>query len=212
MAIPIAVGELLRLRIACFQANQLAVNTVHWTVEALTGSYTQESLADDFDGDLEGPYKAVMTNTASYYGVQLQRLAPDPVTASVSATSNIGIGTAGEDPLPGQVCGVIGAKTHVGGPGGRGRVYIPFPDNIFQVPLTNSPSAGYRTLLETIASRIYSPRTFVSGANSITLFPRLFHRATTTVTLIQEGDARQKWGTQRRRGNYGQANSYPPFE
>jgi len=211
MGTPLTIGDLVRVKVGCYMGNQAAINTGHFRVDALTGAFDTVLLAEEFDDAMEDDYKPLMTNTASYYGVGVQIISPGPLTSIDLATANTGVGTAGTAPLPTQTCGLIACRALHAGRKFRGRLYVPFPDQADMDATTYTPDAGYITTLAGLVSNWYTQQIFTEGANIITLSPVIYHRTTNTYDYVEEGFPRRKWATQRRRGNYGQPNAYPPL-
>lgn len=211
MAVNPGVNWAIRVRIGCFSYNQAAINTVHFQVEALTGTVSLDDIASHFDTALAPLYKAAMTDKALYYGTAVQGALTDEWTVQAISDDFTGQGTAGSTPLPLQTCGLISSKTDYAGRAYQGRVFIPFPDQEDSDPLTNTPLALYLGKLAAIAPILYETQLVTVGANSITLEPKVGAQVGLAQKDITSWRVRDKWATQRRRGNYGAANVYPPF-
>jgi hypothetical protein len=71
-------------------------------------------------------------------------------------------------------------------------------------------TASYRTRMATLAASYLSPTTVTVGANSIDVIPVILDRGTFATLDVDFVITRDRWGTQRRRGDYG-ATSNPPI-
>jgi len=209
MPVTLAGGDICRLRIACYTANQVGINVVHWQVTSLTGTgRTDAQVADDFNTDLAPRYKTVLSAQARFRGVSFQRILPLPPTFPQIVTTLDGVGLVAGDMAPTQTSGIVSAKTEFAGAKYRGRVYIPFPGEASS-DSNGIPIAQYVTDIEDIGDELYTSIVLGGGGNTVTLTPVIYHRSTATATKIDGFVARAKWATQRRRGSFGQVNPTP---
>lgn len=208
MAIPLAVDDVVELRVFCTQGVQTAINVIHYVVSALgDGSGTLEDFVAVQSGKAGPVYKPALTDEAIYKGCGAKVIFPVlSASAEVYSIAAAGVGTGGAAALPKQICGVISKRTPFPGPGGTGRMYIPFPDEAFN-ETTTQPSAAYIALLDDIGDAMLTPEQL--GATGQTLSPILYARIGDGVSAVTSHINRPKWGTQRRRGDFGQANSSP---
>jgi hypothetical protein len=121
------------------------------------------------------------------------------------------VGTAAGNPIPNQVSGIITKTTAFAGRANRGRTYVPFPAASFNLAPNDTPTAAYVALLDALGIVLFAPMALTLGADTVNVTPVLFHRRTGFNTPITNFRSRQLWATQRRRGNYGTANTLPPF-
>lgn len=209
MAQVLALGDVLRVRVACYTANQVGINTVHYRVSTVGGSsQTDAQVALYMDTLLETRYKTVLSAQAKYRGVSVQKIRPLPVTVPQVSTAFDGVGSVAGDMLATQVSGIVTSQTALAGPANRGRAYIPFPgesDN----GVSAAPVPAYVTGIDDIGSELFTPHPVGLAPNQITITPVIYHRATATFTDIVGWVARSQWATQRRRGAYGKFNSVP---
>jgi hypothetical protein len=202
-------GALCRLRVACYTANQVGINVVHYVAGAIVGaSQTDLQAAQAYDTVLAPKYKAVLSAQARYRGCSLQVLTPAPPYIPQISVGFDGVGSVAGDMMAGQVSGIISTQTPLAGRKYRGRVYIPFPGEVDN-DTTGIPVGGYVTAIDQIATILFNPLTVTTGGNQVTLSPVIFHRATNLYTFISGYISRQKWATQRRRGSYGRTNPTP---
>lgn len=221
MALP--VGTNLQLRVYCTYRSQLSINTLYYliTTAPTSVSATVSTCAANFSAVLAPLYKAVMTNGATYYGCGVKSNPADGLNTWSNpgfSAEGQGVGTAGTDPMPTQCCGLIGWYTVFPGKPGRGRTYIPFPDNSDIVAGTGLFTGGQQAAYLLIANALggAAPVTYPST----TLDAGLGFAAQLTVhkyntvnfhDVNSAGIVRQGVATQRRRGtNFGRTNN-PPF-
>lgn len=209
MATTLALGDIIRVRVACYTSNQQGINVAHFRVSNVTGtSQTDFQVANAFDTTLAPRYKAAINVSARYRGVSVQRIRPLPPTFPQIITASDGVGTVAGDLLSTQVSGIASSQTNFAGAAFRGRVYIPFASEASN-DAVGIPTAAYVLLIADIAEELFTPVTIAVGANGLTLVPVVYHRAAGTATDITNYIARQKWATQRRRGSYGKTNPTP---
>jgi hypothetical protein len=212
MPTTLAVGDVVLMTVACYRPSQVALNDFHWQVAAIGGaSLTDAAVALKLDATLAPLYKPLMNGDSTYYGVRLQRISPLPKPVAVVGEANTGVGTAVGAGLPGQVSGLMTLRTNSAGRAFRGRLYIPFPAaSYFSSPL-DTPTALWDTNVDAIAAILKNPYLAMIGADTVTLVPVIWHKATRTSTPIIDAESTSKFATQRRRGNYGRPNVVPPF-
>jgi hypothetical protein len=210
MAATVAVGDIMSVKVFCYVNNQVSVN-VHWFIcTAVAGtSATYDQVATTMDL-LFGPnYRGVIANVAQYVTTHVQRTFPLPVTVASESSVNAGVGTNGPSVMPTQVCGMITIRTAFAGRAYRGRRYIPFPSTAADTG-TGAPTVGYQTSLTTIGTGLSTPIPVGAGGNTCTLQGVLVHKKVPgTTTPIVSAVAVAKFGTQKRRGAYGQPNVLP---
>lgn len=209
-----AIGDLVRIRIYTRMEDQLGENVIDYRASAPVGGMTDKDLADAFSTGA-GPFiRSWLTSVADYMGVSLQCRGLTQLFVAVTSNLVAGAGTGLGDPMPKQVCGVTTKLTELGGPANRGRVYWPFP---FKDPadVTGKPTPGQKAKADDIANQILQERTYTAGPKSITLTPVIVHKrrpipeVTPPPTDLTGHHFSGKWGTQRRRGDYGAPNAVP---
>jgi len=206
----VANGDLLEVRFVCHTQNQSGINVRHWGVSGVLGVVTTIDVAFNLDGLYDSFYKSVISSAATYRGCGVKRLLPVPSAEDISI-ANVGIGTGAGDLLPKQTCGIITLRTGLPGQGNRGRMYVPFPaedDN----DADSTPTPAYITLLTAFGTQLKTITQVIvsAGVDECTITPLVFHRALGLGTAITQGTPRDRWGTQRRRSDFGAMN-LPPF-
>jgi hypothetical protein len=212
MSVLMTAGNVAQVTIACTAFNQVGLNDVYFVVNSIAGAgSTDADLAAFLDNLLAPLYKPALTGPANYYGVKVRVIAPTATAIPQTGTTHGGPGTAGTQPLPTQVRGLIRFGTNTIGKPGHGRIFIPFPDVAHQGLVTSTPTAAYLILLNAIANALTLGFTVTSGANSSTYNQVIWHRKTKTYTPVTLYDASAFWATQRRSGDLGRLNTSQPF-
>jgi hypothetical protein len=209
-AIPLALNDVLAIKVFCYLTNQVSINTFNYTVTTLaTAGVTYDNVATFFDTLMAPLFKPLICNVATYNVTHAQRLFPLPVSVYSESSASAGVGTGGPIALPSQCAGIISSKTLIAGQRYRGRKYIPFPSTV-AASATGVPIAGYITNLDALATVAESAQNVVSGASTAVLTPILLHHFPAgSFTPIWQFNPSPKWGTMKKRGNYGQPNPLP---
>lgn len=206
----VALNDILKVRVVCQAGDQISVNVLGYKVTGLVApGPTCSELAVALDTAFETPYKDLLSQFASYYGVGVSRVSPT-VSLESAATGNTAIGNLVENLMPRQVAGIFTKHSAGAGPGGRGRVYVPFPGRD-QDDAVGKPVAGYMVLLGVLAATLQLVRVVASGGGgNATISPCILKRANYPASpLWITSSARIKWATQKRRGVYGRPNTLP---
>lgn len=209
MPTPLAVDDIIRVTYLTRLASQQGLNIRFYKVTAFAGaSLTFQEAADSLSAQVNASIRNLMTNSAGYEGLMLQRVAPAMLESPVRSTANIGVGTAGTQPLPGNTAGIFTLTTGFIGRANRGRTYVPFPDSADLTTLNGNPcpTVGYMTRLGVYAAFHAALQVLTNGANGVTIRPVLYGGTPPTTIEITGATARQKWATIHRRGSYGQPN------
>lgn len=198
-----AVGDLIEMRVFTSLGSQVAVNIRHYkTVTEVNGGVTLGQFAADIEPSLAAQYKAAMSTSARFEGIDMARIRPLPRTRPVAVITDAGAGSVVGDPLPGQVSGVCSLLSALAGSANRGRIYVPFPSEADN-DSSHKPTTSYIDRLATICNTVAVPRTVVVGVTSSTFQPIIHKRGTANAVDIIDHRTRQFWGTQRRRGSFG---------
>lgn len=182
------------------QGSQVSQNVVHFIVDAVTGTPTEQGVADDLSTVWSSLYADLMTDKAEYRGLRLQRVGLMP-TQGVLTTSGVGAGTLAGDALPPQTAGLIRKLTDTVGRTGRGRFYIPFPAEASS-DANGRPNVSYQTSMAAFVTKLTTTTTYGPFGNNADLTPCLFKitLGIGTVKRITSAVRRADWATQRRRG------------
>lgn len=215
MSTAIAVGDILAGRAWLSTSAQAAVNTYNFTCISLTGgAVTDQDFANALDSICVGLYAALCTSNVTYNGIQVYfaKRTPMNLPNPVKSVSSAGPCTAAGNTLPTEVAGVLKYLTQFRGPGGRGRVFLPF------VSTTHSsafgvPTTAYDVLVNSFCSAMLAPLVLTNGGSTATLVWSLVRKfllpdPPTSVQILQAESA-QKFGVIHRRGDYGRLNLSP---
>ena len=206
-----ALQDIYKVRVVCTLQEQTAYNVSHWRITAVAGAgLTDQVIADKFALHFQATLIALMTNAARYWGVGAQKVQPAPVGNEFFNGNRNVAGTAGAGIEAKQVAGYFNLKTAFAGRSQIGKKYIPFVDSNDTDINTGAPTAGFMVRLGAHAAQYSNAVTFPSGADSLTFTPVVYHRTGGTADSIVTATAKQKWATQRRRGDFGRKNP-PPF-
>lgn len=209
MPTPLSDGDILEARFVCATQNQVGINVRHYVVTNSTGlGASIEQAVAKLDLAFNADYQAVLSAEARYRGVGLRRLLP-VATAEFVSTALAGDGMVAGDLMPKQVSGVITLKSSLPGRNFRGRVYVPFPSETDN-DLDSTPTATYMANLQALATRFTLAVVAGVGADLCDLTPVIRSRKLGLNALIVSARENDRWGTQRRRGDYGAMN-FPPF-
>lgn len=204
-------GEVLRVTYVMQLALQAGLNNMHFRVSDSTGlGASLTEIATALGDAAEEEYADCITSEAQFRGTLVHAFQATPQPAP-GRYSNVINGTQGLTPLPTQVAGILSFVTDYAGPGGRGRIFIPFPDEA-QNNAARQPSAGWIANVTLLAIELTAPLLVVGAGGSCYVNPGIWHvpeDGFPTFRPITGYIVRTRWGTQRRRGDYGQTNLPP---
>ncbi len=221
MSNSLTVGAIVRCRIWVQTAaggGQASVNTLHYTVASIGGvAATDSDVAVTLDSVVHVDYKALLSSTAVYRGVQAQILNSIPPFLAFFAEqftiANFGVGSVAGPILPPQTSGLISFSTARAGVAFRGRSYVSFPGQADDSG-GGSPSASYTARLANLASDFGGGLAIAIAGRSATLVRVLLHRKnkagiTPPPDPVISFVGSRLWATQRRRGYFGRLNRSP---
>jgi hypothetical protein len=216
MATALAVGDIISARAWLDLDEQAAVNTYNYECISKTGSgATDVQAATLLDTGLASFYRPLVPPTVEYRGVQVYvmfRAGGGFLPAPVSSVASAGVGTATGPPLPRNTAPVLKYATGVRGPGGRGRVYLPFVSDDF-LATNGRPTNAFDVLANSFASSLLTPFVAGSGGNTATFAWVLLRKhkggPPTINGQIISGESADKFGQMHKRGDYGRANASP---
>lgn len=203
------VNDVYSVRVYTAVNNQVGLNVLNYQCAGKVGTgATEAQIATAFDNQFAAPYKALITTSATYRGVQVQKYSPLPVAVAVSSIANSGVGTAGVSMIPTQGSGLISLRTALAGKSHRGRVYIPFPSDSDNTA-DGRPVAAYLTRLGTLATAMLATISAGAGGNTNTFNLVIHSKLLNSFTLVTVATEQGRWATQRRRGDWGRTNVLP---
>jgi len=192
-------SDVLRVVLICNSAGQYSQNVVHYLVVTQSGGFTDQECADALSQEWSSPLRDLMAPNASYVGLKLQRLAPNP-TQPVVSTGGAGVGSRTGDLMSPQTCGLLAKKTDTGGKKGRGRMYLPFPSEADNTS-TGIVGATYITNAAAVSANLSTNLSLTGAGTSGQVRGILYNPAHgfSAVKLITSTVLNGAWGTQRRR-------------
>jgi len=215
MATAIVVGDVLAVRAWVSTAAQAAVNTYNFECISLTGgAVTDQDLAVAMETPCSTLYGSLCPTEVTYDGVQVYFIRRDPMNLPnpVKSVSGAGACTGTGGILPTEIAAVMKYNTVIRGPGGRGRVYLPFIAGEFKSAF-GVPTNAMGVLVNSFASALLTPLVVTSGGSTATfvwVLARKFPLPTPPTTAqITFAESAQKFGQQHRRGDYGKLNLSP---
>lgn len=204
-----ALDDVYEVRFVCRYGDQVGLNVRHYRVTTTAGvGATEAEVAFAMDFEFAPKFKILLASSAEYRGCLARKLRPIPPTEERSAIGGRGFGTVVGDPLPTQVCGIVTLRTGFAGPRYRGRMYIPFPSEA-ENQTNSTPSNSYVAALDSMGFSAAKLIACGTAPNNSTLSPVIWSRKFQTSTPVLTTLGRQKWATQRSRGNYGVINPIP---
>jgi hypothetical protein len=208
--------DIYEVRFISYLFGQVGENVRYYRQQDTLGTGpTQTQIAQAIDATVATALKGCMVDDAAYKGSLCARIWPTPRVIANITTTAAGAGSVIGDPLPLQLCGVITLRTLNAGRRWRGRVFVPFPPDTFS-GTDGTPFGAYITALTALGTALLTTVAAGAGGNTANMKPVLA-RPKYTNHVLTNPDAtdlfdyvvRDKWGTQRRRGNYGQPNPSP---
>jgi hypothetical protein len=201
------VSDVLRVRYVSFSVDQVAINTLHYYVLAVTGTgATLQEIASGFMADVNVAYKGTQTPNSTFRGTGARNMTP-PRTLEFTSIAGTGVGTVAANELPRQVTALFNFRTFLAGKKERGRIYLPF------VPATFADGAGNGTAAATTAYTALLTAMLINrvivGAGGNTTLTQVIRHADGTTSAVQTHTYTGRFATQRRRGNYGRLNIVP---
>jgi hypothetical protein len=209
----IADGDIAEVNVYCYLNGQLSINRLHYMGAGQIGTGgTVNTLLVDFNTRTKALWTALLTGGANYLGLSGRVVFPLNHKSALYWFKSKGAGQAGPDALPMQTCGMFSKVSGTAGPGGRGRVYVPFPSTAdVSGGAIDQPNAGYQLRLGALAAQLFATAVATGGAgNQTTCNPVIFKRAAPALSLAWGNAApKSKWATHRSRGDYGRINAMP---
>lgn len=201
---PVVTNDILQLTTACYSRGQVGLNILYYRCSAASPGALVDDIAINQDVAGAIAYRPGMTSQSMYYGTRW-RSVTNPGFAPWFHNDNEIQGNAMGSTLPTQVCGIITKKTDLIGRANRGRMYIPFPSDIYRTFPFETPNDDYQTLLRALAGLFL----FTIVSETWVAQPVIYHRVGMFPTDITSFAVQPRWATQRKRGDYGKLNPLP---
>lgn len=210
------IGDVLQIRYCCYSEEQIALNVLHYRVNSVAGVGSPlTDIATFFDITMAAAYKELMGPFSKYRGVGVTNLTP-PATVEVSTTGLDGVGTMTGADLPTQVSYLVSLKTAKRGRGFRGRIYPGFPPSGYIGSDGQMNAEGIAAIEAWFGALPFTATVSSAGGNTATLGLGIYRRIANGLPLIPPafepaiaGVWKEKWATQRRRGQFGRTNVLP---
>jgi hypothetical protein len=205
---PTALGDILQYKMSSWCDSQLGLNVLHYKVTLMTGSPpTLAKMLQTIDDAMAPLMIPMLSSDAQYLGASLQHIQPLPVSMETFYTVNAAVGGSAPEVLPKQTALVLTKQSTLAGRANRGRLYIPFPSEGANTTL-GIPAAAYLALAATFANQMASIIT-VAGTTGLTpiIYQRKFPGSSQVINTVRVNN---RWGNQRRRGDYGRLNPQTP--
>lgn len=206
----LAANDILEVKFFCSNANQQGINVLHYRVASVAGGNFPDSTLVDAMSALAGPiYRAWLPAVCGYLGCRLQRIFPRPQPIAQTSTGGAGAGAQATDPLPAITAFLVTKRSESAGPGGRGRVFLPFwPEGLNDV--NGEPEAAGAALANNFRLQFLVPITIVQAGVTIVLTPILWNRDTEAATVITNSVLRDEWYHQDRRSDANKPDRFGP--
>lgn len=200
MATVVAPFDIVRVSVLCRVGTRDAYNIWYFVASGTTGvgTITYDDLATTWKTLAEAVYPGVMSPSGTLIGASVNRAFPAPPTPSINAGDSDLPGLITGDVMSRQTCGAVTKRTELAGKAYRGRAYIPFPSEASN-DADGNPTNGYRTAVATLCGSFCAAQTITVGTATIILYPIIYHKATSTYTVVSSFNVRTYWTTQRRR-------------
>jgi len=204
-------GDYAEVRYCCYTPSQISLNIVHYRLDILAGSWTDQVVADKIAATVGNAFKANMPNEARFRGVGV-RLLVLPAPAEVFNIGEDGPGTAAGDLTASQVAGIITKRSARAGRRYRGRLFMGFVSSL-DINADGSPANSYLTGLNGVATAIGPVMTLTDGANLMEASQRIRSPLVPDTPPFEPVASllpRTRFGPHRSRGQYGAPN-IPPW-
>lgn len=207
----ITPSQLYEVQFICRSENQIAINN-RFFVSAATfanSAYTEEQALDELNAVYSPLYADLLCETAFFYGTRIRPLIVPQILDWETQMVDLQGSVLG-DPLPKQICGILSFNAGFIDRHYKGRNYIPFPAEANNAS-TSRPDTVYTNNLQTLANRSVGTITVdpLGIDPDAILYPHVYSRTLNLSQPLTVARRRERWGTQRRRGDFGQSNALP---
>jgi len=205
----LSAGDKMEVVFYCRANGQNGLIVRHFSVTNVLGTgANQQQVADRIDA-VVGPLLADCISThASYMGVRVKRITPNP-TDDNTAKAEAQVGGLLGDLFSTQSAAVVSIRTGDAGRSKRGRCYVPFPSENANDE-AGHPEEDYLALVAAFAGAITQPIVVnPTLGNSLDLLPVIYSRKLNQFYPITEFRLRKEWGTQRRRSQINRGDQEP---
>jgi len=202
----IAEDDIVRTKVLCWVNYQVGINVRYWRCGTNPGDLTIEDFSTHLVDNLVPLYTAYLSTACIVDALKVQIVGPGGMSDELTTL----LGTAGgasATTMPRQACGIVTLTTGVGGRKNRGRFYVPFPTEEMN-EAGGSPNGAGLTAMGLIGEFYTTVQNVTVDIFTMIMGPVLVHSgpAPDAPTPLTGYITRDKWGTQKRRGDYGKLN------
>jgi len=209
------IGDILAMRAWSVLDEQAAVNTYNYECISISGgAVTDQDFCSTFDTGFMSPfYQALQPPSVEYRGVQAYfiKRSSGALPAPVSSTAGAHVGTHGTKPVTRNAAPILKYAGFSRGPGGRGRVYLPFVSDDY-IASNGRVTNAFDVLVNSVASTLLTPIVITSGGSTATFAWGVAKRprgGPVTISQILTAQSADRVGQMHKRGDYGRANASP---
>jgi len=204
------VDQYLEIKVYTHLDGQLGINVHFGKIVELGGEgMADTALVNAISTWLAPVIKPLISSEALYCGVSVRQWQPTaPRWATLWSKTAQGVGTAGATPCPKQATGIFTKNTSLAGQAYRGRCYVPFPATTSVEPEGN-PTAAYLTALGNYCARVDGAENVDVDFGLVIAFGLFRWRQASSWIRTTQCLPRDRFATQRRRGDYGRVNAIP---
>jgi len=171
------------------------------------GGPTLGEMAKTVQQAVDGQLQAMLSTEANILGTKVNQIQPNVVgsvpLAGIAASNSIG--SIDSRTVAKQSALVVTKLSLVSGKSGRGRLYVPFP-TASEFIAGGEPHPSYITNVDSFYAALFGVTSVTSVAGHANLVTVIYHRKTGGFTTQAGYRINEKFGNQRRRGDYGKAN------
>lgn len=210
----VANGDYLKLTAQAYTLNQIAQVSCHFKVSNAIGlSVSVQDIANAWVLVTDGQWPQILAAAARADDARVELLSPatGKVLQSAIGISNQAVGTVPGSQSPTQVSAVVSKETGFAGQANRGRVYFPFVPQGF-LTADGEMTVAAQTLYGITFDTFFPSFVYGVGGNTAQLSPVILHTPGTAHPLplssldILSRSSTGRFGTQKRRGDYGKPN------
>jgi len=203
MATTLSQGDIIEASYNWIQGVQRGVNVIHYRVSATSTAVAQLSeVATALQTAIGTLALTIVPPAVTAFGVALQLISPLPKSVKWSGGELVGPGTYTGTPAAKQISAVITKLSVLGGRANRGRTYVPFPSKDAE-DTDGTPTAAYLEAIQDLYDGLLGTLVVSTPGGIVTLKCIIWHRLTSSYTDVTALRYNDKFGTQRRRGDYG---------
>lgn len=207
----LVVGHTYRTRLVTFSGAQVGLNILYYRCfqGPALADQTEQSFADHMSQLVAPLYRAILPEQASFRGVGVRDVAtPLALEFTQNGQSQAGLVQGGIGAK--QIAGLVAKFTAVNTPRARGRMYAAFP-GLGSMETDGRPTGVYENQLDAMADVLFANISFGPNLNPTVMEPVIFSPGPGIIQInkIIQHRTRNRWATQRRRGDFGPTNIVP---